>query len=125
MKAAPAKFLFDDDFTPGRNSKPTVALAEHAQKLKDADVAGYGRGFAEAKSAAKAEAEQRAAVALERIAASLKTLEASLAAVEARLETEAVEGGLAVPRTLPPAPGAREAPAEVAGPASERLPHPV
>jgi flagellar assembly protein FliH len=123
MKAAPAKFLFDDDFTPGRNSKLTVALAEHTQRLKDADVAGYGRGFAEAKAAAKAEAEQRAAVALERIAASLKTLEASLAAVEARLETEAVEVAVAVARKLAPTLVAREPLTEIAALASECFRH--
>lgn len=121
--AAPAKFLFDDDFTPGRSAKPTVALAEHAQKLKDADVAGYGRGFAEAKAAAKAEAEQRATAALDRIAASLKTLDASLAAVEARLETEAVEVAVAVARKLAPTLVAREPLAEIAALATECFRH--
>src|SRR5262249_10725046 len=119
MKAAPAKFLFDNDFTPGRTGKPTVALAEHAQKVKDADVAGYGRGFA----AAKAEVEQHAAAALDPIAASLKTLEASLAAVEARLETEAVEVAVAVARKLAPTLVAREPLAEISALATECFRH--
>jgi flagellar assembly protein FliH len=123
MKAAPAKFLFDDDFAPGRDSKPSVALAEHAQKLKDAETTGYGRGFAEAKAATKAEAEQRAAMALERIAASLKTFETSFAAVEARLETEAVEVAVAVARKLAPTLVAREPLAEISALATDCFRH--
>ena len=109
MKSAPAKFLFDNDFAGGGESKPSMALAEHAQKVKDAETAAHGRGFAEAKAAAKAEAEQRAAVALERIAALLTTLQAGLAAVEARLETEAVEVAVAVAQACAGAGRARAA----------------
>ena len=89
---APAKFLFDNDFAVGERTKSSVALAEHAAKLTEAEAAGYRKGFA----AAKAEADQRAA-----------------AAVETRLETEAVEVAVAVARKLAPELIAREPFAEL------------
>jgi flagellar assembly protein FliH len=123
MKSAPAKFLFDNDFAGGGESKPSLALAEHAQKVREAEAAAHGRGFAEAKAAAKAEAEQRAAVALERIAALLTTLQAGLSAIEARLETEAVEVAVAVARKLAPALVAREPLAEMSALATDCFRH--
>jgi flagellar assembly protein FliH len=119
MKAAPAKFLFDNDFTGGGESKPSIALAEHEQKVREAEAAAHNRGFAEA----KAEAEQRAAVALERIAALLTTLQAGLGAVEARLETEAVEVAVAVARKLAPTLVAREPLAEMSALATDCFRH--
>jgi flagellar assembly protein FliH len=107
---APAKFLFDNDFAVGERTKSSVALAEHAAKLTEAEAAGYRKGFA----AAKAEAEQRAAAALERVAAALAELNRGLAAVETRLETEAVEVAVAVARKLAPELIAREPFAELA-----------
>jgi flagellar assembly protein FliH len=107
---APAKFLFDNDFAVGERTKISVALAEHAAKLTEAEAAGYRKGFA----AAKAEAEQRAAAALERVAAALAELNRGLAAVETRLETEAVEVAVAVARKLAPELIAREPFAELA-----------
>jgi flagellar assembly protein FliH len=96
---SPAKFLFDNDFAVGERGKPSAAtLAEHAARLADSEAAGYRKGFA----AAKAEAEQRAAAALERIAGALDQLGRGLAAVETRLETEAIEVAVAVARKLAP-----------------------
>src|SRR5262245_46928617 len=100
MASSPAKFLFDNDFASGgRGSKPTISLAEHAEKVTQAETAAHARGFADAQT----KAEQRAAVALERIAGLLQGLDRSLAAVHARLETEAVEVAVAVARKLVPA----------------------
>src|SRR5262245_13272626 len=108
---APAKFLFDNDFAAGgERTKSSVALAEHAAKLGEAEAAGYRKGFA----AAKAEAEQRAAAALERVALALAELNRGLAAVETRLETEAVEVAVAVARKLAPELIAAEPLAELA-----------
>jgi flagellar assembly protein FliH len=120
---SPAKFLFDNDFAKTGGGKPSIALADHAAKLKDAENAGYARGFAAAAQAAKAEAEQRAAVALERIAAALTALNAGLSGVEARLESEAVEVALAVARKLAPALVAREPFAEISALAKECFRH--
>src|SRR5215510_8678917 len=117
--ASPAKFLFDNDFASGRGGKPTISLAEHADKVAQAETAAHARGFAEA----QATAEQRAAVALERIAGLLQGLDRSLAAVHARLETEAVEVAVSVARKLVPALIAREPLAEISALASECFRH--
>jgi flagellar assembly protein FliH len=106
---APAKFLFDNDFAAGERRQTSVALAEHAAKVAEAEAAGYRKGFA----AAKVEAEARAAAALERVALALAELNRGLAAVEGRLETEAVEVAVAVARKLAPELIAREPLAEL------------
>src|SRR2546426_3834752 len=56
---APAKYLFEDDFAAAGAGagRPSITPADHAAKLKEAEVAGYGRGFA----AAQADAAQRSA----------------------------------------------------------------
>ena len=107
---SPAKFLFDNDFAAGDRSKSAMTLAEHAAKLAEAEAAAYRNGYA----AATADAEQRAAAALERIAASLQILAGGLAAVEARLESETVEVAVAVAKKLAPELIAREPFAEIA-----------
>ena len=107
---SPAKFLFDNDFAAGDRGKSAMTLAEHAAKLAEAEAAAYRNGY----SAATADAEQRAATALERIAASLQILAGGLAAVEARLESETVEVAVAVAKKLAPELIAREPFAEIA-----------
>src|SRR5262245_57737706 len=109
---APAKFLFDNDFgvSAAERAKSWMALSEHTARLAEAEAAGYRNGFA----AAKVEAEQRAAAALERIVAALADIKRGLTAVEARLETEAVEVAVAVARKLAPELVAREPLAELA-----------
>jgi flagellar assembly protein FliH len=119
MGSAPAKFMFDNDFAAGARGKPTISLADHAEKVAQAEAAAHARGFAEAQR----EAEQRAAVALERIAALLQGLDRSLAAVQTRLETEAVEVAVAVARKLVPALIAREPLAEVSALAADCFRH--
>ena len=106
---SPAKFMFDNDFAVAERGK-SVTLAEHATKLAEAEAAGYRNGFA----AAKTEAEQRAAAALERIALGLADLDRGLSAVETRLETEAVAVAVAVAKKLAPELIAREPLAELA-----------
>jgi len=101
--------MFDNDFAVAERGK-SVTLAEHAAKLAEAEAAGYRNGFA----AAKTEAEQRAAAALERIALGLADLDRGLSAVETRLETEAVAVAVAVAKKLAPELIAREPLAELA-----------
>ena len=55
---SPAKFLFDNDFAKTGGGKPSIALADHAAKLKDAENAGYARGFAAA-ARSRSSASQR------------------------------------------------------------------
>jgi flagellar assembly protein FliH len=118
--SAPAKFLFDTDFgTTDRNKAAMVPLADHTVRVAEADASGFRKGHA----AAKAEAEQRTATALERIAAALAELNRGLAAVETRLENEAVEVAVAVARKLAPELIAREPFAEIAALAADCFRH--
>jgi len=118
--SSPAKFLFDTDFgTTDRNKAAMVPLAEHTARVAEADVLGFRKGHA----AAKAEAEQRTAAALERIAAALAELNRGLSAVETRLENEAVEVAVAVARKLAPELIAREPFAELAALAADCFRH--
>jgi len=116
---APAKYLFDDDFAHGGGSRSSIGLAEHAAKIKEAEATARALGFA----AANAEAEQRAATALERIATALESLDRGLSAVETRLETEAIEVAVAVGKKLAPELVAREPFAEIAALATDCFRH--
>jgi flagellar assembly protein FliH len=118
--SSPAKFLFDNDFGASTKGKvASISLVEHATSLAEAEATGVRKGHA----AAKTEAEQRTAVALERIAAALDQLNRGLSAVEARLETEAVEVALAVARKLAPELVAREPFAEISALATDCFRH--
>jgi flagellar assembly protein FliH len=108
--SARAKFMFDADFAAGEPARRTITPAVHEAALAEARATAYRDGVA----AALAEAEARAAVALERVAARLEELARQLAAIEARLETEAVEVAVAVARKLAPELIAREPFAEIA-----------
>jgi flagellar assembly protein FliH len=112
---APAKFLFNADFTPytANATELPIPPAEHAAKLAEAEANGYRKGFAAAAAEAAAEGPRRNAAALERIAAAAERLTHSLAAVEAKLEAEAIEVAVAVARKLAGELIAREPMAEI------------
>jgi flagellar assembly protein FliH len=116
---APTKFLFDVDFAPGAERKQTIALAEHALRIAEAEKAGHDRGYAAAQVDAKVESDRRIAAALERIAAAVTAGNSALQAIETRLECEAVEVAVAVGRKLAPALIAHEPFAEIAALASD------
>src|SRR5580704_495976 len=119
----PAKFLFDHDFAPKAEVKPTVPLAQHEANLADANAAGYRRGYAIAKAEILAEAAQRSAAALERVAARLEDVMRGLSGVEARLETEAVDVAVAVAKKLAAALIEREPLAEISALAMDCFRH--
>ncbi len=115
MSAAPAKFMFETDFTPGGGEKkPLIGLDEHAAKLKEAEADAFARGFQQGANEARAEAEKRAAAALERIVSAVTTLHSQLSAVGAKLEIEAVEVAVAVAKKLAPELLAHQPLAEIA-----------
>jgi flagellar assembly protein FliH len=116
---SPAKFLFDNDFAADERGKSSMTLAEHAAGLAEAEAAAHRSGYA----AATADAEQRAAAALERIAACLENLAGGLSAVEARLESETVEVAVAVAKKLAPELIAREPFAEISALATNCFRH--
>ncbi len=116
---ATTKFLFDVDFAPSAERKQTIALAEHALKIAEAEKAAHDRGYAAAEKDAKVESDRRIAAALERIAAGIAAGNSALKAIETRLECEAVEVAVAVGRKLAPALMAREPFAEIAALAAD------
>jgi flagellar assembly protein FliH len=115
MRAAPAKFLFENDFAPGGGEKkPSMTLDDHAAKLKAAEAAAFARGVAQGAAEARAEAEKRSLAMIERIATAMGALDKQIEAVEAKFETEAVEVAVAVAKKLAPELVATEPFAEIA-----------
>ena len=99
MKSA-AKFLFDEDFATGE--KPTITIAEHDRRSKDAEAMAYRNGFSAAQAQAHADSSQRIAAALTKIGDTMERLSRGLHGVESRLELEAVDVAVAVARKLAP-----------------------
>jgi flagellar assembly protein FliH len=98
--AAPAKFLFDVDFSaPDKRDKPATP-AEIAEKIAEAEARAYRAGYDAAQREAKAESDRRAALALEEIAISIRGIAAGVNGIENRMETEAVDVAVAVARKL-------------------------
>jgi flagellar assembly protein FliH len=123
MRAAPAKFLFENDFAVGGDRTPSIPNTEHLAKVKEVEAAAHARGVEEGRAAAKADADERAAAALERIASALDRLDQSLKTVETRLEIEAVEVAVAVAKKLAPELIAREPLAEIEALATDCFRH--
>ena len=99
--AAPAKFLFDMDFSaPDKARERPATPAEIAQKIASAEARAYRDGFDAAQREAKAESDRRAALALEEIGITIKGIATRFSGIEARMETEAVDVAVAVARKL-------------------------
>jgi flagellar assembly protein FliH len=98
--AAPAKFLFDTDFTAPDKSRERPSQAEVAQKVAAAEQRAYRDGFDAGQREAKAESDRRAALALEEIKIGMQGIAARFAGIETRMETEAVDVAVAVARKL-------------------------
>jgi flagellar assembly protein FliH len=99
--AAPAKFLFDMDFSaPDRMRERPATPAEIAQKVAAAVARAYRDGFDAAQREAKAESDRRSALALEEIGIAVKAIASRFSGIEIRMETEAVDVAVAVARKL-------------------------
>ncbi|HLX17094.1 MAG TPA: FliH/SctL family protein [Bradyrhizobium sp.] len=98
--AAPAKFLFDMDFSVPDKMRERSTPAEVAQKVAAAEARGYRDGYDAALREAKVESDRRAALALEEIGIAIKDIAARFSGVETRMETEAVDVAIAVARKL-------------------------
>jgi flagellar assembly protein FliH len=99
--AAPAKFLFDNDFSaPDRAREKAATAAEVAQKVAAAEARAYQAGFAAGQHEAKAESDRRVALAMEEIRIAVQGIAARFASVEDKMETEAVDVAVAVARKL-------------------------
>jgi flagellar assembly protein FliH len=120
--AAPAKFLFDMDFSAPDRTRERPA-SESAQKIASAEALAYRDGFDAAQREAKAESDRRAALALEEIGIALKTIATRFSGIETRMETEAVDVAVAVARKLCSALIASEPLGEITGLVSHCFSH--
>jgi len=98
--AAPAKFLFDTDFSAPDRRERAATPAEVAQKIAAAEARAHRDGFAAGQREAKAESDRRSALALEEIKIGLQGIAAGFAGIERRMETEAVDVAVSVARKL-------------------------
>jgi flagellar assembly protein FliH len=99
--AAPAKFLFDTDFSaPDKSRERAATPVEIAQKIAAAEARAYRDGYDAAQREAKAESDRRAALALEEIGLAIQGIATRFSGIEARMETEAVDVAVAVARKL-------------------------
>jgi flagellar assembly protein FliH len=91
--AAPAKFLFDMDFSaPDKTRERPATPSEIAQKIASAEAHAYRDGFDAGQREAKAESDRRG-IAIQGIAT-------RFSGIETRMETEAVDVAVAVARKL-------------------------
>jgi flagellar assembly protein FliH len=99
--AAPAKFMFDMDFSPPDKTRERPATpAEIAERIASAETRAYRDGYDAAQREARAESDRRAALALEEIGIAIKGIASRFSGIEARMETEAVDVAVAVARKL-------------------------
>jgi flagellar assembly protein FliH len=122
--AAPAKYLFDQDFSvPDKARERAVSTKEIAEQIAAAEARGYRTGFDAAQREAKSESDRRSALALEEIGAGIRTVAARFSGIEARMETEAVDVAVSVARKLCSQLVAAEPLAEVAALVSDCFRH--
>jgi flagellar assembly protein FliH len=99
--AAPAKFLFDMDFSaPDRARERPATPSEVAQKVASAEARAYRDGYDAGQREAKEESDRRAALALEEIGMAVRDIAARYSNIEIRMETEAVDVAVSVARKL-------------------------
>jgi flagellar assembly protein FliH len=99
--AAPAKFLFDTDFSaPDKTRERPATALEIAQKLASAEARAYRDGYDAGQREARAESDRRSALALEEIGLAIKGIAARFSGIETRMETEAVDVAVTVARKL-------------------------
>ena len=97
---APAKFLFDMDFSAPDRRERAATSAEIAQQIAAAEGRAYRDGYDAALRQAKVESDRRTALALEEIGIAMRGIAARYASIEVRMETEAVDVAIAVARKL-------------------------
>ena len=98
--AAPAKFLFDTDFTDPNALRARSTPADLARLIAEAEERGYRNGFEAGQREARMASTRRTAVAFEDISNTLSAIAAGFANIEGRMETEAVDVALAVAHKL-------------------------
>jgi len=98
---APAKFLFDTDFSaPRAQQQRAPTPAEVAQQVTDGEARGYRAGYDAGRHEASVESSRRMAAALEQIGQAIGAIAHQFTTIETRMETEAVDVAVAVARKL-------------------------
>ncbi len=120
---APAKFLFDTDFSENAAKAKPATSAEIAQRVAEAETAAYRSGFAAAQAEAAASDGRRLSLALDQIGQAIAAISTTLDDVGRRVETDAVEIAVAVARKLCAELLAREPLAEITTLVEENLRH--
>jgi len=99
--AAPAKFLFDVDFSaPDKSRERATTPAEIAALVAQAEAQAYRNGFDAGQRESHVESERRVAAAFQQIGNSIAAIAAQFAEIESRLQTEAVDVAVATARKL-------------------------
>jgi flagellar assembly protein FliH len=99
--AAPAKFLFDVDFSaPDKSRERAATPAEIAARVAQAEAQAYRTGFDAGQRESHAESERRVAASFQQIGDSIAAIAAQFAEIESRLQTEAVDVAVATARKL-------------------------
>src|SRR4051794_41843490 len=103
--SAPAKFLFDTDFSaPSKTRERAATPAEIAQQLAAAEARAFRDGYDAGRQEAKAESDRRTALALEEISIALSAIATGFSAMERPWKTKrvavAVRGGAKIGRPL-------------------------
>jgi flagellar assembly protein FliH len=97
---APAKFLFDTDFSVTKAKERTATAAEIAEQIAEAETHGYRAGHHAGQQEATVENGRRLSNALEQIGRSIETIAGQFSSAESRMEIEAVDVAIAVARKL-------------------------
>jgi flagellar assembly protein FliH len=121
---APAKFLFDLDFSvPDKARERAASTAEIAEQIAAAEARGHRAGLEAGQREAKADSDRRAALALEAIGTAIRTIATGFSGIEGRMESEAVNVAVSVARKLCSELVAREPLAEVTALVSDCFRH--
>lgn len=98
---APAKFLFDLDFSaPDKGRERAASREEIEREVAAAEARAYRNGFEAAQREAALDNERRAAQAFADIGDAIRAIAAGFSGIELRMETEAVDVAVAVARKL-------------------------
>ncbi len=98
---APAKFLFDVDFSaPDKTRERAATPAEIAAQVAQAETQAYRAGFDAGQRESQVENERRIAASFQQIGDNIAAIATRFAEIEGRLQTEAVNVAVATARKL-------------------------
>jgi flagellar assembly protein FliH len=97
---APAKFLFDTDFSVAKTKERVITSAEVTERMAEAETRGYRSGYDAGQHEATVENGRRLSLTLDQIGRSIETLVGHFSGAEARMEVEAVDVAVSVAKKL-------------------------